>query len=243
MPSSANDDQLGAAVLPLRGSRRSCALTPDQAAAFVGELQELDADPRVRAIIIELTGMNPTGPFVPSDPRSVPARAIAATTTPTIAAITRDCFDQRLEAALACDVRLADAKARFAMRYVPNGHLPSDGGTQRLTRLVGRGGALYMLLTGRVVGAEHALRMGVVDRVIDRARFDATTESVALGLVDNAPVASLYVKEAVHAGADLTLAQGLALEHDLSVMLHSTRDRAEGLRAFAEGRKPEFEGE
>ncbi len=243
MPLSANDDQLGAAVLPLRGSRRSCALTPDQAAAFVEKLRELDADPRVRAIIIELTGMSPVGAFAPSDPRAAPARAIAATATPTIAAITRDCFDQRLEVALACDVRLADAKARFAMRYVPNGHLPSDGGTQRLARLAGRGGALYMLLTGRIVGAEHALRMGVVDRVIDRARFDATTEAVALGLVENAPIASMYVKEAVHAGADLTLPQALALEHDLSVMLQSTRDRAEGLRAFAEGRTPEFEGE
>ena len=230
-------------MLPLRGSRRSCALTPDQAAAFVQELAELDADPRVRAIIIELTGMNPVGPFVPSDPLATPARAIATTITPTIAAITRDCFDQRLEAALACDIRLADAKARFAMRYVPNGYLPSDGGTQRLTRLAGRGGALYMLLTGRVVGAEHALRMGVVDRVIDRTRFKATAESVALGIVENAPIASLYVKQAVYAGADVTLPQGLALEHDLSVMLQSTRDRAEGLRAFAEGRAPEFEGE
>ena len=243
MPPSANDDPLGAAVLPLRGSRRSCALTPDQAAAFVEELRKLDADPRVRAIIIELTGMSPAGPFVPSDPRAAPARAIAAATTPTIAAITRDCFDQRLEAALACDVRLADSKARFAMRYVPNGYLPSDGGTQRLARLAGRGGALYMLLTGRIAGAENALRMGVVDRVIDRARFDATVQSVAHDIVENAPIASLYIKEAVHAGADLTLPQGLALEHDLNVMLQSTRDRAEGLRAFAERRTPEFEGE
>ena len=242
MHPSANGVEGCVALLPFPALHNACALTPDQAAAFAEDLRRFDADPRVRAIVIDLTSA-PTAVFAPSDPAAKPAAAIAAAVTPTIAAITQDCFDQRLEAALACDVRIADANARFAIRHVPNGALPSDGGAQRLTRIVGRGRVLYMLLTGEAVGAADAMRMGLVEQVVPAGGLSRAAAALAGAIANGAPVAAAYAKEAVHAGADLTLAQSLVLEHDLSVMLHSTRDRAEGLRAFAERRVPRFEGQ
>lgn len=232
----------GAAALPLPGASGAAALTLDEAADFADAVRLLDDDPGVRVIIIGLRGEADAGGFAASDPRSQPAAAIAAVRTPTIAAVSGDCFDQRLEAALACDVRVADATARFALRCVQHGLLPTDGGAQRLTRIAGRGAALLMLLTGRVVSASGALRAGLVDEVVEQGGLDGTVEGVAVAVAKAAPIAAAYAKEAVHAGADLALAQGLLLEHDLSALLHSTSDRAEGLRAFAEGRAPEFQG-
>ena len=164
--------------------------------------------------------------------------AVAALRVPTIAWINGDCFDGGLELALACDVRIAALGARLGLRAVLEGRLPADGGTQRLLRLVGRAQALRLLLTGEVIDAAEALRIGLVQSVGEADAADELADRVAAA----APIAAAYVKEAVLRGADLALEQGLRLEADLSILLHNTADRARGLASFAEGTRPEYEG-
>lgn len=163
------------------------------------------------------------------------ASALAASTKPTIAWINGDCHDMGLELALACDIRMCSANARFAMRQVQQGMLPWDGGTQRLARLVGRGQALRLLLTGEEFDAAEALRIALVQEIGGYAEVMAVAQKIASG----APIAARYAKEATVAGAGISLDQGLRLEADLSVLLQSTDDRSEGLRSFSEKSTPE----
>ena len=164
--------------------------------------------------------------------------AVAALRMPTIAWINGDCLDGGLEVALACDVRVAAPGARLGLRSVPEGRLPADGGTQRLLRLVGRAHALRLLLTGDVIDAAEAMRIGLVQSVGGAEAADELADRVAAA----APIAAAYVKEAVLHGADLALEQGLRLEADLSFLLHTTADRVRGLASFADGTQPEYEG-
>ena len=166
------------------------------------------------------------------------ASAVAALRMPTIAWINGDCLDGGLEVALACDVRVAAPGARLGLRSVPEGRLPADGGTQRLLRLVGRAHALRLLLTGDVIDAAEALRIGLVQSVGGAEAVDELADRVAAA----APIAAAYAKEAVLRGADLALEAGLRLEADLSFLLHTTADRARGLASFADGTQPEYEG-
>lgn len=166
------------------------------------------------------------------------AAAVASLRVPTIAWINGDCLDGGLEVALACDVRVAVPGARLGLRSVPEGRLPADGGTQRLLRLVGRAHALRLLLTGDVLDAAEALRIGLVQSVGGAEAADELADRMAAA----APIAAAYVKEAVLRGGDLALEQGLRLEADLSILLHTTSDRAKGLAGFADGTRPEYDG-
>jgi enoyl-CoA hydratase len=112
-----------------------------------------------------------------------------------------------------------------------------------LPRLVGRGKALEMLLTGATVDAAEALRLGLVNRVAPPGRALAIAEEVARRILDSGPIAVAYAKEAVAKGMDAPLDQGLRLEADLSIILQTTADREEGVRAFLEKRPPRFRGE
>ena len=123
------------------------------------------------------------------------------------------------------------------------GAIPWDGGTQRLARLVGRSKALELMLTGEIIEGGEALAIGLVNRIVeDREPLDAVLE-LGLAISEKGPLAVRYAKEAVHKGMDLTLEQGLRLEADLYYLLHTTRDRIEGVSAFQEKRKARFEGE
>lgn len=210
-------------------------LSANAAADLTAALSELDGDDSVRAIV--LTGI------CTLPPGGAPAaHAIASLATPTVAAIAGDCLDHGLELALACDLRIASTAARFGIRHVAHGLLPSDGGTQRLTRIVGQAHALRLLLTSEVIDAREAHRMGMVQAVAAPEQLAQAVDDLATSIASGAPIAAAYAKEAVAAAGDLTLAQGLAVEHDLSVLLHTTDDRAEGLRAFAEKRTPGHRG-
>ena len=100
-----------------------------------------------------------------------------------------------------------------------------------------------MLLTGRIIDAEQALEIGLVSRVVPAGRLPEETRELAEKVLAGAPIAARYAKEAVHKGMDLSLDQGLRLEADLNLLLHTTSDRAEGLRSFLERRDPEFSGQ
>ena len=171
------------------------------------------------------------------------AASVAALEAPVIAAINGPAIGQGLELALACDLRIAAEGARFAMPQVPAGVLPWDGGTQRLPRIVGRGRAMEMLMTGREVDAREALGMGLVHEVVPYAELTARAQALAEGIAAAAPIALRYTKEAVLRGVDMDLEAGLGLEADLNILLQSTTDRAEGLRSFLERRAPRFRGQ
>ena len=171
------------------------------------------------------------------------ASSLAAVEMPVVAAINGDATDHGLELALACDLRIVARGARMGFTDVSQGTIPWDGGTQRLPRLVGRALALDMFLQSRLVDSQEALDMGLVTEVVEPSELMRRAEEVAREIASGAPIAARYAKETVLKGLDMTLEQGLRLEADLSVLLQSTRDRAEGLRSFLEKRRPDFRGE
>ena len=175
--------------------------------------------------------------------RYSPAEAVAAIDHPTIAAINGEAIGEGLEVALACDMRIAADDARFGLPQVSSGTLPMDGGTQRLSRIAGKGKALEMVLTGAIIDAREAFEIGLVNKTVGREVLPAEVETLAQTLAAKAPLAMRYAKEAVHKGLDLTLEQGLRLEADLYFLLHTTADRTEGIKSFLEKRKPEYKGE
>ena len=161
---------------------------------------------------------------------------------PTIAIINGDATGHGLELALAADLRIAADHVILGSGSLQDCEFPYDGATQRLPRLVGAGLARDMLFTGRTLSAPEALGAGLVNRVVPAGELAESAANLADQIAAAAPVAARYAKEAVSASADLTLQQGLGLEADLSVILQSTGDRAEGLRSFAEKREPTFQG-
>ena len=161
---------------------------------------------------------------------------------PIIGAIRGYALGGGLELALACDIRIAGEDAQLGLTEVNLAIIPGGGGTQRLTRLVGRGRALEMILTGARIDAREAWRIGLVERVVPAADVLAAARELARTLAEKAPVALRYAKEAVVKGLELPLADGLRLENDLATLLRTTEDRVEGAKAFLEKRKPRFTG-
>ena len=161
---------------------------------------------------------------------------------PIIAAIRGVALGGGLELALACDLRIAGDDALLGLTEVNLAIIPGGGGTQRLPRLVGRGKALEMILTGARIDAAEALRIGLVERVVPAAEVMTAARGLARELAGRAPVAMRYAKEAVVKGLGMSLEDGLRLEGDLSTLLRTTEDRLEGARAFLEKRKPDWKG-
>jgi len=161
---------------------------------------------------------------------------------PIIAAIRGFALGGGLELALACDIRIAAEDAHLGLTEINLAIIPGGGGTQRLPRLVGRGKALEMILTGMRVPAAEALRIGLVERVVPVAELMSAAQALARQIADKAPIALRYAKEAVVGGLGLPLADGIRLENDLSTLLRTTEDRVEGAKAFVEKRKPKWTG-
>ena len=170
------------------------------------------------------------------------ASAIASIEQPVVAAINGDALGQGLELALSCDIRLASDKAKFGFPQVARGLIPMDGGTQRLPRIIGKSKALELILTGEIISAQEALEIGLVNEVVAKEGLAAKAEAMAKNMTTKGPIALKYAKEAVNKGLDLTLEQGLHLEADLYLLLHTTEDRTEGIKAFLERRLPKFKG-
>jgi len=162
---------------------------------------------------------------------------------PIIAAIRGFALGGGLELALACDIRIAGEDSQLGLTEVNLAIIPGGGGTQRLPRLIGRGKALEMILTGARVDAREALRIGLVERVVPATEVLSSAQALARTLAEKAPVALRYAKEAVVKGLGLPLEDGLRLENDLATLLRTTDDRIEGAKAFLEKRKPRFTGQ
>jgi enoyl-CoA hydratase/carnithine racemase len=167
--------------------------------------------------------------------------AVAAIPQPVVAAVSGVVESAGMELALACDIRIAGESARFAMPETDLGMVPRGGGTQRLPRAIGRAQALWLLLTGESIDAAEALRIGLVSAVVSDSELSATAAAVAATIASRGPIVTRLAKEAVHRGSEVPVAPGLQTELDLTVILQTTADRAEGVQAFIEKRPPQFE--
>ena len=161
---------------------------------------------------------------------------------PVIAAVNGLALGGGCETALACTIRLAAPTASFGQPEIKLGLIPGFGGTQRLARLVGKGVALKLILTGEMIQAEEALRMGLVSEIVEPSKLIARAEEILAKISANAPLAVRYAIEAVNRGLDGSLAEGLALERSLFALCASTDDKTEGTKAFLEKRPPRFTG-
>lgn len=161
---------------------------------------------------------------------------------PVIAAINGYALGGGCELALACDLRVAVEEAKLGLPEVSLGIFPGFGGTQRLTRLVGRGRASEMILTGDPVGAATAERIGLVNRVVHRENLLSEAKRMANTMLERGPLALKLAKAAIHQSQETGLTAGLAFELEAFSLIFSTEDKEEGLKAFLEKRKPSFKG-
>lgn len=161
---------------------------------------------------------------------------------PTVAAINGFALGGGCELAMACHVRLASDKAKLGQPEVKLGIVPGYGGTQRLPRLVGRGAALRLLLTGDMIDAAEALRLGLVDQVVAPEALLDTARALLTTMAANAPLALAGCIEAVDRGLGVTLEEGCTIESDFFGLLSATADMKEGMRAFLEKRAATFTG-
>jgi enoyl-CoA hydratase len=161
---------------------------------------------------------------------------------PVIAAVNGFALGGGCELAMACTLRLAADSARFGQPEINLGLLPGYAGSQRLPRLVGRGRALELLLTGRQISADEAFRIGLVNRVVPAAELATETRTLAQAIAAKAPVAVRYILEAVAGGLEMSSADAQDYEATLFGLVSTTEDMREGTKAFLEKRKPDFKG-
>jgi enoyl-CoA hydratase/carnithine racemase len=172
-----------------------------------------------------------------------PFAALAGLSVPVVVALQGEVASAGLEMALTCDIRIAADNVRFSLPEVEQGRLPFGGATQRLPRAIGKGRAIAMIIAGEAFDADAAYRAGLVMKVVPLAALPGEAEALTSRVASRGPIALKYAKEAVNRGLDMTLDQALGYENDLTVILQTTEDRTEGVRAFREGRRrPRFEG-
>jgi enoyl-CoA hydratase len=168
--------------------------------------------------------------------------AIDAFTKPVIAMVNGYCLGGGCELALACDLRIASETASFGQPEINLGIIPGGGGTQRLTRLVGEGKAMELILTGDIIDARTAFNLGLVNMVVPAADLEGKTMELANRIAEKSPIALRMAKEAVKVASRSNLDEGLRREVDLFALCFSSEDKDEGVRAFLEKRKPTFKG-
>jgi len=236
--------------------------TPLDAALASALLDLIPSPDDLEAPPVLLLSAPPGGDFAGvgavSDPNSLPiglrdgfvggqvarcVQALAGFSGISVTALSGDAVGCGAELALACDLRVAWSGARIGFPHVAHGRVPACGATQRLPRLVGPGAAFRMLLLGEEVSGEDMVTLGLAASAAPTPEATrAAAAELATRLAAQAAPALRACKEAVLSGADLTLRDGLRLEADLAVLLHTSHDRAEGIRAFLDKRAPRFQG-
>jgi enoyl-CoA hydratase/carnithine racemase len=167
---------------------------------------------------------------------------LASLPMPTIAAIEGNALGGGLELALCCDLRVASERAKLGLPEVRLAVTPGAGGTQRLPRVVGLARSRELILTGRVIGADEALRIGLVNEVVSAGQARARAEAIATEIADRGPLAVREAKRLIDAALEVDLGAGLAAEIDASERLFASDDLLEGVAAFFEKREPEYRG-
>lgn len=161
---------------------------------------------------------------------------------PVIAAVNGFALGGGCETAMACTIRVASENARFGVPEVTLGLIPGCGGTQRLPRLVGKGRALQLILSGGMIDADEAYRIGLVNEVVPAADLISRAEAILKPILANAPLSVKFAIEAVNNGLNTTVTEGLALEASYFGLCAGTEDKKEGTEAFLQKRKPQFQG-
>jgi len=161
---------------------------------------------------------------------------------PVIAAVNGFALGGGCETAMACTIRVASENAKFGVPEVTLGLIPGCGGTQRLPRLVGKGRALQLILSGGMIGADEAYRIGLVNEVVPAADLISRAEAILKPILANAPLSVKFAIEAVNNGLNTTVTEGLALEASYFGLCAGTEDKKEGTEAFLQKRKAQFQG-
>jgi enoyl-CoA hydratase len=230
------------------------ALSSELMDAVVDALEELDADESIRCIVLggnerafaagadvgELAAATPIELY---ESRRIDRwDAIRALRTPLVAAVSGYCLGGGCELAMVCDLIVASETAQFGQPEINLGVLPGAGGTQRLTRAVGKALAMDVILTGRFLSADEALRAGLVARVVAREAWLDEAKRAAHEIAAKSPVSVRLAKEAVDAAFESPLAAGIEFERRAFFLARASEDASEGLSAFVEKRKPDFKG-
>ena len=177
-----------------------------------------------------------------SERRRVLANLLETMSKPSIAAVNGFAIGGGLEIAMACTLRTAADTAKFGLPEINLGIMPGNGGTQRLPRLVGKSRAMEMILTGELIPADEAYRIGLVNQVVPQAELMAETKKLANKLALKSPLALKIAKDAINTGLELSLAEGIRYEQRCFAILCGSEDKKEGVTAFLEKRKPDFKG-
>ena len=244
-------------IIHLNRPEKRNALSREMILALSDLFGTIQDEPYLRAIILtgvgdhafcagtdiaELTGLDKSRALEISERGQTLCNQIENCRLPVIAAVNGIAAGGGCELALACHIRLASTRAQFSLPETRLGVIPAYGGTQRLAREIGNGRALEMMLTGRTIGADEALRFRLVNHIAPAGELPAQAEALALEIAALAPLAIRACLEAVTRGADLPLTEGLALEAKLFAKLFATDDVREGTSAFLEKRTPVFRG-
>jgi enoyl-CoA hydratase len=230
------------------------ALSSELMEAVVGALEELDVDESIRCIVLggnerafaagadvgELAAATPIELY--ENRRIDRWDAIRALRTPLVAAVSGYCLGGGCELAMACDLIVASETAQFGQPEINLGILPGAGGTQRLPRAVGKSLAMDVILTGRFLSADEALRAGLVACVVAREAWLDEAKRVAHEIAAKSPVSVRLAKEAVDAAFEAPLAVGIEFERRAFYLARASEDATEGLSAFVEKRRPDFKG-
>ncbi len=254
-PAEADERLDGVALVILDRPEVRNALDHALLTALVDALRILDADPACRCIV--LTGAGDRAFAAGADIREIAAETsaslsaddpfarwdeVSATRTPMIAAVRGYALGGGLELALICDLIIAGDDARFGQPEIGIGVIPGGGGTQRLPRAVGRARAMELILTGRLIDAVEAERIGLVTRVVPAAEAVAAALALAATIASMPPLAILAATASVRASSELPLAAGVAFERRNFHLLFGTEDQREGMAAFLEKRRPTWRG-
>ena len=248
------DDHI--AVITLNRPDKLNALNAEVRKLLRDTFDELAGDDDVRVVVVHGSGdkafvagadITEFAARTPEEQREVYARrriyeTVADFPKPVIAALHGFCIGGGSELALACDVRVADTTARISQAEIRIGLIPGGGGTQRLARLVGRGWASIISLTGDFVDAEEARRIGYVDVLVDEGQHLKRALELAGRMARWSPVSLRLAKDAIRAAYELPLAEGLTYEKERFLDAFASEDGREGVRAFMEKRKPDFKG-
>jgi enoyl-CoA hydratase len=241
-------------VVLLNRPKQLNALSGELMSAVVGALEQLDADPEIRAIVLggnerafaagaDIAELEAGTPISLYENRRIDAwDAIRDLRTPVVAAVSGFCLGGGCELAMLCDLVVASETAKFGQPEINLGVLPGAGGTQRLTRAVGKAVAMDMILTGRMLSAREALGLGLVARVVAKEAWLDEAKRVAQEIASKGPIAVRLAKEAVDQAFEAPLAVGIEFERRAFYLARASEDAGEGLKAFVEKRPPDFRG-